>query len=554
MGRSFAGAFFGGLASGGLAQYRANQDNDLRVAADKRAQEEHDARMQEVSQKQDLERGLKTAALPQEVQQGAGGVTLPVTADNRDVGQPDGPSIDNGGLKAGYRVGSQAYDTEAGANTAAAAYNTPDAVRSRQTAVYAAAGKPMEAQQLETAGLQGKTAKLQLEQHEHDFINQKLDERLAQVGNPQELADHASTITGRPVQVVQSEDGKKAQLVYTNDKGEQVKYGAEFDNNAEGVSRFATSLSKSMKFSERVTALQHLRDHDEKVRQDEWTRKHGDATLENQIRHEGVTENQGQQQIGLHQQGLALQGQQVALHGRSVDLEERRLDENLKNDPTRNLPEGTRRQVLSHEKTIERIDTAAAHAMATPGGWDPKDPGTKELMAQRRAAQIERDRLLAPYNGGAAAGVADKPTYDQVVGKGAAAPGTAIIAASGAKPSPGAASGRVTNAAQQTAPAPVAAPAAARAPAPPPTLAQVLNPSGNPSLAAVLAPRAQALETAAAAVKEAQAGVVAAANGQDPAAVQAAVQRTAAAGAALRNSMAGMPEDVQQRITTAVGL
>jgi hypothetical protein len=65
---------------------------------------------------------------------GANGMTLPETMDNRDVGLPENDSQPNGGLVPGVRVGSQAFSDPSAATAAAAAANTPQAVRTRQVA------------------------------------------------------------------------------------------------------------------------------------------------------------------------------------------------------------------------------------------------------------------------------------------------------------------------------------------------------------------------------------------------------------------------------------
>jgi hypothetical protein len=512
--------------------------------------------MQEVADKQDEKRQLKTAAMPVSVVEGAGGVTLPSYADNRDVGLPDGPAAAD--MKAGYRVGDKSYTTTSDANAAVADYNAPDAIAARQAAVLSAAGKPMEAQQLKTAQVQGKAAQLTLDKGQHDFINQKLDERLGEVGTAQELAQHASTLTGKNVNVVVSEDGKKAQLAYTNEKGEQVKYGSEFDNTADGVSRAAVGYAKTMKPGEKIQALMHFKTYDETVRHNQETEDQGQQKIDEEGRHNVRTEGQGDKRIalegqqvaisrgnlGVAQQGLGLRQQELGLHERTVKLGEDRFAADLKNDPERNLPEGTRIMTRQLGKTIDRLDNAIATSMAN-GNWDPKSESATDLLAQRRAAQIRLNEIAAPYTGGAAGGTQGGSSYDKVMGKGAAQP-PAPGAGSGVKPNAGAASGPVPGAAQPVvAPAPVA---------PPKTLETILNPTGSPSLQPVLERRAPAIHAAATAVKKAMDDVAFAAKSQDPNKIQTATQRSQAAAAAFTNSMAGMDEKTQAQIREVLGV
>lgn len=143
---SFAVGFGGGYL-------KAQRQNDL----DKERQEDramrkqdHDARMDEVSQAKNLRISLADAARPVSVEQGAGGMVKPDTMDNRDVGLPENDNLPNGGLSlGGYLVKGKAYGSQTEAAAAAKAENSPDAVALRQGAAYRQAGRPSEALEIE---------------------------------------------------------------------------------------------------------------------------------------------------------------------------------------------------------------------------------------------------------------------------------------------------------------------------------------------------------------------------------------------------------------------
>jgi hypothetical protein len=533
------GGGFAGAAAAGIMGYikgmQLQQGMD-RDAEDRAArEEERNYQRGERARAQDERRQLADAARPVTVEQGAGGVTLPATADNRDVGQPDGPSIDNGQLQAGYRVGGVAHATQAGAEKAAADANSADGVAARQVSVLRALGRPTEAAQLESANLQGKAAKFTLDREQEKWANEKFDQRLGQIGTAGELAEHASTLTGKDVSVVTSQDGKKAQLVYLNDKGEQVKYGSEFDNSAEGVSRQAVGMSKSMGMAQKVAALQHFAQFDEQKKQNEWSRKHGDDTLAATERHYRATEGQAASSLGLQRESLQLQRD--------------KFDADLKNDPTRNMPGGTKLVVGSLRDTIKMYDSAISKAMAE-GTWDPKSPGATDLLAKRNQSQRKLEELAGPYMGkdGTTPAAGAKPSYDQLMNNGGQPATRNPVPGPAPAPAP---AGRVITAAQQAPTAVSAAPAAPAAPARDPLLA-ALNPSGNASLDALAQQRAAPLREAADALRAAQAEVVGAAQGGGN--VGQATARAQAALDAIDKLTADMEPGMAKRVRQAAGL
>jgi hypothetical protein len=122
LGRAIALA---GAAVGGYAKGAQMYDEEQRRKQDQAAQnDERELRMRTARRAEADQIALRAAAAP--VQDAAGGVTAPLDADNRDVGQADGPTVANGQLRLG---------------TAAQA-NTPEARATRMADTLTAQGRP----------------------------------------------------------------------------------------------------------------------------------------------------------------------------------------------------------------------------------------------------------------------------------------------------------------------------------------------------------------------------------------------------------------------------
>lgn len=181
-------AFFSGLAGGYV---KGKQDEDEKARRDKRdarEQEEHDARMAELAKKNAADKALRDAATPATVSTGAtvNGISAnPTVYDNVDVASSDvrqanklaqggmpgqEPAAAAGMAAAGSTaemgapaaapatmtpapvVNGTAYPSQAGAQAAADAANTPQAVRTRQIAALRGVD-PERADRMEATGL-----------------------------------------------------------------------------------------------------------------------------------------------------------------------------------------------------------------------------------------------------------------------------------------------------------------------------------------------------------------------------------------------------------------
>jgi hypothetical protein len=364
-----------------------------------------------------------------EVQAGAGGMLKPDTADNRDVGLPNEPGAEAGGLSSqGFRVAGKGYSDQASADAAATAANAPDAVAQRQSDAYRRIGKPMEAAQLENATLQGKAAKFTLEKGQQEWLDQKFDKQLSTIGSPQDLVSvisGSSLVGGRKVSIVTGADGK-GQLVAMSDDGMQTKIGKEFDVKNFDAVKAMTQFSQSMTPGQKISALQQFAQFEESKRQFE---------VNKDLQREQIGISRGH--LGIAQQGLKLQKD--------------KFEADLKNDPTHNLPPAVKLTVGGIDKTLAGIESAMTKAQAE-GQWDPKSEGGRELLARQAKLINDRNKVLKPYLGGGAA-VSDDPLGLRTAPPAAAVPSSG---GTGAPKPAGVASGGLPK------PAPVAAPAVDR--------------------------------------------------------------------------------------------
>lgn len=123
-----------GRLAGGVSQgINEGQQMALRSARDRRDQEEADLKLRRAKQVEADDLALRAASAP--MQDGAGGVAAPITADNRDVGQPDGPTLANRQLQPGT----------------AAQLNSPAGQTDRTADVLRSQGRPTEAIALQRA-------------------------------------------------------------------------------------------------------------------------------------------------------------------------------------------------------------------------------------------------------------------------------------------------------------------------------------------------------------------------------------------------------------------
>jgi hypothetical protein len=209
--------------------------------------EQRDRLRREQSESDSLKTGLRDAARPVDMTQGASGMVRPDTMDNRDVGLPENTPLPNKGLMQGeFRVRDKAFASQAEAQTAANAMNTPDAVNSRMADVYRQVGQPDKALSMENAVMTSKLNKIGLTQKEAEFADFKTNQLLktALESGPDWTTGAAGVLAktqigglaGVDVKPRVSADGKTVDFVGNNADGEKVL--ASFPNSDVGQAAF----------------------------------------------------------------------------------------------------------------------------------------------------------------------------------------------------------------------------------------------------------------------------------------------------------------------------
>jgi hypothetical protein len=398
MAESFTSALAQGL-KGYLQGLQIQQDRDEHLE-DRRAREEDRAFVRgERLRAVDERAKLAEAGAP--VIDGGGGVVRSTSADDRDVGQVDGPTLANGGLMKG---------------TAAQA-NTGDGIQARQVSVLRALGKPMEAQQLETAGVQGKAAKFTLDREQEKFLNEKVDQSILAAGTADQLAKVLSNDTMQ-VSVMVGKDGKK-QLMRAGPDGQQVAFGSPLDDST--PQKFLESVQphlKSLDVAHKVQFAQQAAQFAEQQRQfnenKAMQQDHFGKTFGLQTEQFGEAKRHARVSEGL--QGAALKQQaadRAEARAERVDARSERAEQwNAQHklslekweyekgkDPLAKLPATAAAQVKLNMGTVEKIDAAMTKAMAD-NSWDPKGENAKALMDQRDNAILAINRTMAAHDAG----------------------------------------------------------------------------------------------------------------------------------------------------------
>lgn len=282
-----AAAFLAGLGSGYMNAERQAQLDEERHRLQEMQQEEHDARMQQVRDQQSLQASLRDASRPVTVQEGAGGMTKPDTADNIDVGQPGDVGVESGGLTPGLSVAGRSFADRASAQASADSQNTPDAIQARQAAAYRAAGQPDKALTLEAAGMQvRKGRREEADAIWRDQLGQAMQsgfDGLASLMTNTEVGP----FKGRKVQAVPSPDGKQVTFSLVNDDGSVTPTRFTFSNDPQGVAMAGFMMDRSVKPQDRVEfALKQSKEArearltDATIKKDEATARKEDATAD----------------------------------------------------------------------------------------------------------------------------------------------------------------------------------------------------------------------------------------------------------------------------------
>src|SRR5687768_15287664 len=122
MGKGLIGSFGAGLLVGVDRGLQRNLEQDRQRKRDQREQDEHNLRIEEAERVKGDRVALADAARPVSLEEGAGGVLKPESADNRDVGQADGPRLAD--MKSGFRVAGRSYTDRAEAENDVTKANT----------------------------------------------------------------------------------------------------------------------------------------------------------------------------------------------------------------------------------------------------------------------------------------------------------------------------------------------------------------------------------------------------------------------------------------------
>jgi hypothetical protein len=174
--------------------------------------------------------------------------------------------------------------------------------------------------------------------------------------------------------------------------------------------------------------------------------KHQDAVLGETSTHNRAVEENAKEMVGVHRQQVGIAGGHLSVAQQGLALQREKFESDLKNDPTRHLPEAVKLAVKGQERTVAGIEATLNKAMLDPTA-DPA--GLSKLRAQLANAQQKMDDLIAPHlpkvAGAVPAAGADPMGYNKPKG----APGAPSAAAAPALTMP------------QRAPAPAVAPPAA---------------------------------------------------------------------------------------------
>lgn len=421
---------------------------------------------------------------------------------------------------AATRVGEQSYTDKAQADKALTDANSEQGVAQRQAQAYRDNGKPLEANQMQSAAMDLKAKQLGLSVAEMDFADKitrkQMGEALASGKSWHEGAAKFITESQYPgikdvkAESVVSPDGKNVTLFAVKPDGTREARGT-FPAGEEGALAFMEKFG-SLPIEVRMSLMQG--------------RASAAQNQANSDRDFDLRKRESESQMEYRNRTLAIQQSQEARSRatHSATMEDAKI------------PPGVKLQAATLAKQMENIGTALNKAMAE-GQFDPKNAGTAKLIEQQAALSLKYSQLIKPYIPGAG-GNADPLGLDKPAPGPAAQPPVAA-AAPAARPQ--------AAAPMQTATAPPAQK--------PPNLVQSLaGPGASAPLMQAAQQKAQTVQALADTFKQAQAGVVAAANSQNPAAVQAAMQRVQVERAKLNQAVAGMNPQQAKQVLAAVGI
>lgn len=500
-------AFVAGLGTGYFEGEDRRRQRERQDEQDKQNKELHDARMVELKDAAESRAQAKADNLAVRSAAAEVGVETP----NDVLKDDDGNVMPAVGA---FRAGTQRYDTQAAAQTAADAANKPDTRIKRVIAAMEGTGNVLGATQL-------RGAQAQVSEAEQKNADRALQRSISALQTPEAIADFitrspADGMDGKlKVQAVKSPDGKTFQFMAIGEDGKQTPAGPVFNNDAMGLEKARQTLAG---YTTPETRMQHYRWEQEQSRQT--------ARDEEQVRHNKATEKLTGEKNALAADAAASRLELARLRleqgqgpGRVTAKDVQEASNNINSrvteifQPKEGMTQEERRALGAQR------DKAASQAL---GIWRANnlagvmtDTGTA-IMAANLAADPKNMMQRQASDGNTYPGVVVNGQF--VITGGPLQPAAAPAAAPApAQPGPGARAAQ----AGTVAPTPqAAAPAAPAAPTISPIVRALGGDVNNDTLRAMAEKNAAPLEAQAARVKQAQAMVAAAGRSGDSQSVQ----------------------------------
>ena len=223
---------------------------------EQKRQDERDARERTVFDQQQADRDR--AQVDREELRAAAADRVPTEV------QLPGPVMPDEAQPTGIKVGSRYFAEQGVANEAAAAENAPGAARKRVMDTLTAQGKPLEADQIRTSGLQADAAQVTLDRAKVDEANRAFDDgirKALQSGGAKGLAQFMSDSTadgkGGAVkfQAQENLDGTW-QMMRVGEDGSLTPYGGKFTADERGYATAGMLLSRTVPEAAKVAHFQ----------------------------------------------------------------------------------------------------------------------------------------------------------------------------------------------------------------------------------------------------------------------------------------------------------
>lgn len=277
--------------------------------------------------------------------------------------------------------------------------NSPAAIQQRNVATLYGAGKPVEAMQLEAAGMTAKShamtqAKIEREETKEIANNLVMQAFQKNGGNAFKLAATLGTQAGGPLEGMTVED-----RVSPDNKTRSI-VGIK-----EGVETVFMTASNDEAGNQQV--LQRLQQVDAKTVID-WGFKNREETRVLKKDAEGVKDKEQTQNNWQATHDLAKSSQEanqsiakanLSLNQMIANLNKARGDrEKTTFDNDAKIPAAEKLQLGALAKSMEIMEKGMVDAKAK-GEWKPEDAGPKELMRDYKAASDKYTKIITPFMG-----------------------------------------------------------------------------------------------------------------------------------------------------------